>query len=93
MRPLHDRVVVRRIEAESKTPGGLIIPENAKEKPVEGVVIAVGNGIRDKDGVRVPLDLKEGDRVLFAKYSGTEVRALGEDHVILREDDILAVLS
>jgi len=93
MRPLHDRVVVRRTEAESKTPGGLIIPENAKEKPVEGVVIAVGNGIRDKDGVRVPLDLKEGDRVLFAKYSGTEVRALGEDHVILREDDILAVLS
>jgi len=93
MRPLHDRVVVRRTEAESKTPGGLIIPENAKEKPVEGVVIAVGNGIRDKDGVRVPLDLKEGDRVLFAKYSGTEARALGEDHVILREDDILAVLS
>lgn len=92
-RPLNDRVVVRRLEAESTSPGGIIIPDAAKERPVEGIVIAVGNGARNKDGVRVPLDLKEGDRVLFAKYSGTEVKALGDDHMILREDDILAVVG
>ena len=93
IRPLHDRILVKRLEAESKTPGGLIIPDNAKEKPVEGVVIAAGEGARNKDGVRIPLDVKVGDRVLFSKYSGTEVKAIGEDHMILREDDLLAVLG
>ena len=93
VRPLHDRILVKRVEAESKTPGGLIIPDNAKERPVEAVVVAVGSGTRNKDGDRIPLDVKAGDRVLFAKYSGTEVRSLGDDHVILREDDILAVIG
>ena len=95
VRPLHDRILVKRLEAESKTPGGLIIPDNAKEKPVEGLVIAVGNGTLTKDGARVPLDVKEGDRVLFSKYSGTEVKVVldGGEHLILREDDVLAVVS
>ena len=95
VRPLHDRILVKRLEAESKTPGGLIIPDNAKEKPVEGLVIAVGNGTLTKDGTRVPLDVKEGDRVLFSKYSGTEVKVVldGGEHLILREDDVLAVVS
>lgn len=93
IRPLHDRILVKRVEAESKTPGGLIIPDNAKERPVEGLVVAVGEGARDKDGERIPLDVKTGDRVLFAKYSGTEVKTLGDDHMILREDDILAVVE
>ena len=95
VRPLHDRILVKRIEAESKTPSGLFIPENAKEKPVEGLVVAVGDGNRNKDGDRVPLDVKAGDRVLFAKYSGTEVKVLldGGEHLILREDDVLAVLD
>lgn len=95
VRPLHDRILVKRLEAESKTPGGLIIPDNAKEKPIEGLVIAVGNGTLTKDGTRVPLDVKEGDRVLFSKYSGTEVKVVldGGEHLILREDDVLAVVS
>lgn len=93
IRPLHDRILVKRTEAESKTPGGLIIPDNAKEKPVEGLVIAVGSGTRNKDGALIPLDVKAGDRVLFSKYSGTEVKAIGDDHMILREDDVLAVIG
>lgn len=93
IRPLHDRILVKRVEAESKTPGGLFIPDNAKEKPIEAVVVAVGDGARNKEGERIPLDVKTGDRVLFSKYSGTEVKTLGDDHMILREDDILAVLG
>lgn len=93
IRPLHDRILVKRVEAESQTPGGLFIPDNAKERPIEGLVVAVGDGARNKDGVRIPLDVKAGDRILFAKYSGTEVKSLGDDHMILREDDILAVVG
>lgn len=93
IRPLHDRILVKRASAEEKTPGGLIIPDNAKEKPIEAIVVAVGDGARNKGGDRIPLDVKAGDRVLFAKYSGTEVTSLGDDHMILREDDILAVLG
>jgi chaperonin GroES len=91
--PLHDHVLVKRVDAESKTPGGLIIPDNAKEKPVEAIVIAVGPGARDDHGKRVEPSVKRGDRVLFGKYTGTEVRLDGVDHVILREDDLLAVLG
>jgi chaperonin GroES len=95
IRPIHDRILVKRIEAEAKTPSGLFIPDSAKEKPVEGLVIAVGNGVLTKDGTRVPLDVKAGDRVLFSKYSGTEVKVVldGGEHLILREDDLLAVLD
>ena len=92
-RPLHDRVLVRRVEAEEKTAGGIIIPDTAKEKPAEGKVIAVGNGRVLEDGKVRPLDVKAGDRVLFGKYSGTEVKVDGEEHLILREDDILCVLD
>ncbi len=93
IRPLHDRVLVKRVEEEQKTKGGIIIPDTAKEKPIEGKVIAVGNGkIMDNGEVR-PLAVKEGDRVLFGKYSGTEVKIEGEEHLILREDDILAVIE
>ncbi len=93
IRPLADRVVVKRTKEEEKTKGGIIIPDSAKEKPVEGVVIAVGNGKTLKDGKTRPLDVKAGDVVLFGKYSGTEVKLDGEEHVILREDDLLAVLA
>jgi chaperonin GroES len=93
IRPLADRVVVKRTKEEEKTKGGIIIPDSAKEKPVEGLVIAVGNGKALKDGKLRPLDVKAGDRVLFGKYSGTEVKLDGEEHVILREDDLLAVLG
>jgi len=92
-RPLHDRVLVRRIEAEEKTAGGIIIPDNAKEKPSEGEVIAVGEGTRDDDGDRIPLDVKAGDRVLFGKWSGTEVKVDGEDLLIMKESDILGIIS
>lgn len=91
IRPLQDRIVVKRIESEGKTKGGIIIPDAAKEKPVEGRVMAVGNGKVLKDGKQLPLEVKAGDVVLFGKYSGTEVKIDGEEHVILREDDILAV--
>jgi chaperonin GroES len=93
IRPLADRVVVKRTKEEEKTKGGIIIPDTAKEKPIEGVVIAVGNGKATKAGKVRPLEVKEGDRVLFGKYSGTEVKLEGEEHVILREDDLLAVLG
>ena len=92
-RPLHDRVVVRRIEAEEKTKGGIIIPDTAKEKPQEGQVVAVGPGGRDEAGKLVPMDLKSGDRVLFGKWSGTEVKLDGEDLLIMKESDILGVLE
>jgi chaperonin GroES len=93
IRPLGDRVVVKRVKEEEKTKGGIIIPDTAKEKPVEGLVIAVGNGKPLKDGKVRPLDVKPGDRILFGKYSGTEVKLDGEDHIIMREDDLLAVLG
>ena len=91
IRPLADRVVVRRTKEEEKTKGGIIIPDTAKEKPVEGVVVAVGAGKLLKDGKHRPVDVKAGDRVLFGKYSGTEVKVDGEEHVLLREDEILGV--
>ena len=93
IRPLHDRVVIKRVEEEQKTKGGIIIPDTAKEKPVEGKVVAVGNGKVLDDGKVRPLDVKKGDRVLFGKYSGSEVKIDGEDHIIMREDDILCVLD
>ena len=93
IRPLHDRVLIKRVEEEQKTKGGIIIPGTAKEKPAEGRVIAVGNGRVLEDGKVRPLDVKPGDRVLFGKYSGTEVKVDGEEHLILREDDILVVLE
>ena len=92
-RPLHDRVVVRRIEAEEKTSGGIIIPDTAKEKPQEGEVIAVGPGTRDDAGRLVELSVKAGDRVLFGKWSGTEVKIDGEDLLIMKESDILGVIE
>jgi chaperonin GroES len=92
-RPLHDRVLVRRVEAEEKTPGGIIIPDTAKEKPVEGEVLAVGSGARDETGKIVPLDVKAGDRVLFGKWSGTDVIIDGEERLILKESDILGVIE
>ena len=92
-RPLHDRVVVRRIEADQKTAGGIIIPDSAQEKPSEGEVIAVGEGNRDEDGDRIPLDVKVGDRVLFGKWSGTEVKIGGEDLLIMKESDIMGILG
>jgi chaperonin GroES len=92
-RPLHDRVVVRRIEAEEKTPGGIIIPDTAKEKPQEGEVIAVGPGIRDEGGKVVVLDVKAGDRVLFGKWSGSEVLIDGQDLLIMKESDIMGVIE
>ena len=92
-RPLHDRVVVRRIEADQKTAGGIIIPDSAQEKPSEGEVIAVGEGNRDDDGDRIPLDVKVGDRVLFGKWSGTEVKIDGEDMLIMKESDIMGVIG
>jgi len=92
-RPLHDRVLVRRVEAEEKTAGGIIIPDTAKEKPQEGEVIAVGAGARDETGKLVPLDVKEGDRILFGKWSGTEVKIEGEDLIIMKESDILGIIE
>ena len=92
-RPLHDRVVIRRIEGEEKTKGGIIIPDTAKEKPQEGEVIAVGPGARDENGKVVPLDLKAGDRVLFGKWSGSEVKIDDEDLLIMKESDIMGVIE
>ena len=92
-RPLHDRVVVRRIDAEEKTAGGIIIPDTAKEKPQQGEVIAVGPGARDESGKLQPLDVRVGDRVLFGKWSGTEVKIGGEDLLIMKESDIMGVLD
>jgi chaperonin GroES len=93
VKPLHDRIIVRRLDEEEKTKGGIIIPDTAKEKPIEGKVIAVGTGRMKKDGTKLPLELKKGDRVLFAKYGGTEVMIEGEEHLIMKEEDILAVIE
>ena len=93
IRPLQDRVIVKRVEEEAKTKGGIIIPDTAKEKPMEGKIIAVGKGKVLEDGKVHPLDIKAGDRVLFGKYSGTEVKIDGEEHLIMREDDILGVIE
>ena len=92
-RPLHDRVVIRRIEQEAKTKGGIIIPDNAKEKPQEGEVIAVGPGAHDEKGKLVPIEVKAGDRVLFGKWSGSEVKIDGEDLLIMKESDIMGVIE
>ena len=92
-RPLHDRVVIRRVEAEEKTSGGIIIPDTAREKPMEGEVVAVGPGVRSDDGKLQPLDVKAGDRVLFGKWSGTEVKLDGEDLIIMKESDIMGVVD
>ncbi len=93
IRPLQDRLVVKRTQEEEKTKGGIIIPDTAKEKPLEGIVVAVGSGKSVKSGKVIPLDVKEGDKVLFGKYAGTEVKIEGEELVLLREDDVLAVLK
>ena len=92
-RPLHDRVVVKRIEAEEKTKGGIIIPDTAKEKPQEGEVVAVGPGARDESGKLVPIELKAGDRILFGKWSGTEIKLDGEDLLIMKESDVMGVIE
>ena len=92
-RPLHDRVVVRRIEAEAKTKGGIIIPDTAKEKPQEGEIVAVGPGARNESGKIVPLDVKAGDRILFGKWSGTEIKFNGEDLLIMKEADVMGIIA
>ncbi|MEL6503869.1 MAG: co-chaperone GroES [Pseudomonadota bacterium] len=92
-RPLHDRIVVRRVEADTKTAGGIIIPDSAQEKPAEGEVVSVGSGARDEAGKLVPLDVKAGDRVLFGKWSGTEVKIGGEDLLIMKESDVMGVIG
>lgn len=93
LKPLHDQVLVVRVESEAKTSGGIIIPDTAKEKPYEGKIIAVGPGRVDKDGTRIPPDVKQGDRVLFLRYAGTEVKIGGVEHLMMREDDILCIIE
>ena len=93
VRPLHDRVIVKRIEEEDKTKGGIIIPDTAKEKPIEGKIVAAGNGKVLENGNKVPLEVKKGDRVLFGKYAGTDIMIDGEEHLIMREDDIIAIME
>ena len=93
LRPLQDRILVQRVEEETKTKGGIIIPDTAKEKPAEGKVVAVGNGKVGEDGTRVALEIKVDDRILFGKYSGTEVKIEGEEYLIMREDDVLGVIE
>lgn len=93
VKPLNDRVLILRVEEEQKTAGGIIIPDTAKEKPMEGKVIAAGPGKMDDDGKRTPMDVKKGDRVLFSKYAGTEIKIEGVEHLIMREDDILGIIE
>jgi chaperonin GroES len=93
LRPLQDRIIVQRVEEESKTKGGIIIPDSAKEKPAEGVVISVGKGKVADDGKLIPMEVKEGNRILFGKYSGTEVKVEGEEYLIMREDDVLGIIE
>ena len=93
LRPLHDRVLVKRLDSEAKTAGGIIIPDTAKEKPMEGKVVAVGSGARDEAGKVQPLDVKKGDKILFGKWSGTEIKVDGEELLIMKESDILAVIQ
>ena len=94
IKPLHDRVIVKRVAEEGKTKGGIIIPDTAKEKPVEGIVVAVGSGKSEGEGKKkVPLEVKKGDRVLFSKYAGTEINIEGEEHLIMKEEDIIAIVT
>ena len=93
VRPLHDRLLVKRIDEDEETKGGIVIPDTAKEKPMQGKIVAVGAGKVNEDGKLIPLDVKKGDRVLFGKYAGTEVQLKGDEHLIIREDDVLAVLE
>ncbi len=93
LRPLQDRILVKRVEEAQQTKGGIIIPDSAKEKPAEGKVVAVGNGKLNDDGKRIPLEIKKGDRILFSKYGGTEVQIEDEEHLIMREDDVLGVVD
>jgi len=93
IKPLHDRVIVKRVEEEEKTKGGIIIPDTAKEKPVEGKVVAVGKGKMLDNGNQQPLEVKEGDKILFGKYAGTEINIEGDEHLIMREDDIIAIVE
>ncbi len=93
LRPLHDRILVKRVEEETKTKGGIIIPDSAKEKPAEGEIVACGNGKIGDDSKNIPLDVKVGDRILFGKYGGTEVKVEGEEYLIMREDDVLGVIE
>ena len=93
IKPLHDRVVVKRVDEEEKTKGGIIIPDTAKEKPIEGKIVAVGGGKVLDNGKKQPLEVKKGDRVLFGKYSGTDIKIEGEEHLIMREDDIIAIVE
>ena len=92
IQPLHDRVIVKRIEEDEKTKGGIIIPDTAKEKPQEGIVVAVGSG-KTEEGKKIPLEVKKGDRILFSKYAGTEITIEGEEHLIMKEDDIIALVK
>ncbi len=92
IKPLHDRVIVKRNDAEQKTASGIIIPDTAKEKPQEGIVIAAGSGIRREDGTVLPLDVKEGDKILFGKYAGTEIKIDGDEFLMMKEDDILGII-
>ena len=92
-RPLHDRVVVKRIESEAKTPSGIIIPDSAKEKPIEGEIVAVGTGARNEAGNVIALEVKKGDRVLFGKWSGTEIKIDGEDYLVMKESDIVGIMT
>ncbi|MCD6185562.1 MAG: co-chaperone GroES [Deltaproteobacteria bacterium] len=93
LRPLNDRILVKRVEEESTTKGGIIIPDSAKEKPAEGKVVSVGNGKMNEDGKRIPVEIKEGDRILFGKYSGSEVKIGGEEYLIMREEDVLGIIE
>ena len=93
VRPLHDRLIIKRLEEEEKTKGGIIIPDTAKEKPIEGKVIAAGKGKIKEDGTKIPMEVKKGDRILFTKYAGTEVKIDGEEHLIMKEDDVLAIIE
>jgi chaperonin GroES len=93
IRPLNDRIIVKRVEEEKKTAGGIIIPDTAKEKPQEGRVVAVGPGKRDEEGNRIIMDVRKGDRILFSKYAGTEIKIDGEEHIFMREDEILGILD
>lgn len=93
LRPLHDRILVQRVEEETTTKGGIIIPDTAKEKPAEGKVVAIGNGKIGDDGKKIPMDIKINDKILFGKYSGTEVKVDGEEYLIMREDDILGIIE
>ena len=93
VRPLHDRVIVKRIEEEEQTKGGIIIPDTAKEKPIEGKIVAAGNGKVLENGSKAPLEVKKGDKVLFGKYAGTDIKIDGEEHLIMREDDIIAIME